>query len=282
MTKIAIYHAPNNARSGLIAQALMRGADRAGLAASSISSATYRQPDADIAIFYGLSDGLSRVFTDYRARGKTVLFVDLGYWMRRKRTRWDGYHKVCINSRHPTAYFQDKPRDRSRFASLDIPGPQPWRAKGRHIIVAGMSAKASAAEHMSPESWERAAVVKLRRLTSRPIIYRPKPNWLGARRIPGTMMDALTPLDQALRGCHAVVTHHSNVAVDALMAGVPCFTEGGAASVLSGRDLSQIETPPMPDGREQWARDLAFVQWNMNEMADGTMWRHFRDEGVIR
>ena len=46
-------------------------------------------------------------------------------------------------------------------------------------------------------------------------------------------MDGVSDLAVALRNCHAVCTHHSNVAVDALMAGIPVYSPYGVASVLA-------------------------------------------------
>ena len=40
---------------------------------------------------------------------------------------------------------------------------------------------------------------------------------------------AQVPIDQALRGASLVVCHHSNCAVDAIIAGVPFECEDGAA-----------------------------------------------------
>lgn len=279
--KVAVYFAPGNARSKLVGEAMARGMQAIGQPYELRSSRLYNgRPDCDVILFYGLSDGLRRIFDDYRGAGRKALYVDLGYWGRRKRTRWDGYHKIALNDRHPTRYFQDKRHDAARFNDLGIT-IQPWRPEGRHIIVAGMSAKAAAAEGLQAETWEKAAIAKLRSLTRRPIIYRPKPNWPGARRISGASMDCETPLEIALRDCHAVVARHSNVAVDALVAGVPVFCDAGVASVLGSGRLANIETPLMPKGRAQWAYDLAHVQYTMDEMANGVMWRYLESDGLL-
>lgn len=283
MRTIVIYFAQGVHRSMLVAQAMAAGARAARVPVSLRASVTYRgRPDHDVAIFYGLADGLRRVFDDYR-RDRRAIYIDLGYWGRRKRTRWDGYHKLVLNSRHPTAYFQSRahPPDRFRSFGVDI---RPWRrpeANG-HIIVAGMSAKAAAVEGFGAEEWERETIAKLGQLTKRRIIYRPKPNWLGASAIRGSVwLGRDVPLESALKGCHAVVAHHSNVAVDALLAGIPCICPGGAASVLSGHELEHIEDPPMPDGREQWAADLAYTQWSLEEMQTGAAFRYLLAEGLI-
>lgn len=238
--------------------------------------------DFDAAIFYGLASGCNRILKDYPENGRPAFYIDLGYWGRRKLTRWDGFHKIAMNSRHPTAYFQRRPKTSERFDQFGIP-IRPWRSSGRHVLVVGMSAKAANAEGLRPEQWETETITRLRQLTDRPIIYRPKPNWEEARPIAGSIFGGRdVKLEEHLRDCHAVVAHHSNTAVDALLAGIPCICPGGVPSVLSGHDLTQIESPPMPDGREQFAYDLAWTQWSVEEIREGLCYDYLRDEGLLK
>lgn len=281
MSKIAVYFAPANNRSTLIAKVAVKGIEACGDEVICRSSLSYHgQPDCDVAVFYGLASGLRRIFQDYRTQ-KKVIFADLGYWGRRKRSRWDGYHKMVLNNRHPTDYFQSRPHSPERFNEFGI-DIKPWRDEGRHILVVGMSAKAAGAEGLLAESWERETIARLRTLSKRPIVYRPKPNWLGARRIPGASFEKEQSLDEAFRDCHVVVAHHSNVAVDALMAGVPCICPGGVASRLSSHRLEDVESPLMPDGRYQWACDLAWTQFSVEEIESGVAWRALKSEGLIK
>ena len=280
MGTTAIYYAPTNRRSRLISEVMAQSAGRMGVKADVIPSIRYSgKITHDNAIFYGLSEGLRRVFDDYRKEARAV-YVDLGYWGRRKMSRYDGYHKLAVNSRHATAYFQNKRHDEHRFKRFGI-GVLPWRKGGRHILVAGMSAKAAYAEGLKPEQWERDTIFRLRKLTDRPIIYRPKPNWMAASLIAGSAMQRDVPLPVALKNCHAVVTHHSNVAIDAILAGVPAISEGGLASIMGSTSIEEIENPLMPNGRAQWAADIAWTQWSVEEMRAGRAWRYLLEEGLI-
>lgn len=234
----------------------------------------------DAAIFYGLAGGLAKTLQDYRDSGRKAFYIDLGYWGRRKRTRFDGNHKIALNGRHPTAYFQNIPKPSDRFDEFGIK-VEPWRASGRHVLVIGMSAKAATAEGLRPHGWETETIARLRKLTDRPIIYRPKPNWAEAKPILGSEWGHGPSLEEHLQDCHAVVAHHSNAAVDALLAGVPCICPDGVASVLSGHELEQIENPPMPDGREQFAWDLAYTQWSVAEMQTGRAYEYLIEEGLL-
>lgn len=281
MRTIGVYFAPHNNRSQIVGRAMAYGIAKKGVKVVLRQSINHRRRcDFEVAIFYGLAGGLAKVLEDYRDSGRKAFYIDLGYWARRKRTRWDGFHKIALNGRHPTDYFQQKPKGPERFLhhGLTI---APWRKAGRHIVVVGMSAKAATAEGLRPHQWETETINRLREITDRPIIYRPKPNWLEAKPIPGTVYGKGPALEQHLLDCHAVVAHHSNAAVDALLAGVPCICPGGVASVLSGHELEQIEDPPMPDGREQFAYDLAWTQWSVEEMQNGLCYQYLVAEGLL-
>lgn len=281
MRTIGVYFAPHNNRSHIVGRAMAYGIARCGVKVQFKPSTNHRSRcEFDAAIFYGLAGGLSRVLAEYRETGRRAFYIDLGYWGRRKLSRWDGNHKIAMNSRHPTAYFQDRPKTPERFEAHGIK-IAPWRKEGRHIVVIGMSAKAALAEGLRPHQWETQTIQRLREITKRPIIYRPKPNWTEARPITGSQYGKGPSLEHHLVNCHAVVAHHSNAAVDALLAGVPCICPDGVASVLSGHDLEQVDDPPMPDGREQFAWDLAWTQWSVDEMQTGRAYRYLVEEGLL-
>jgi hypothetical protein len=68
------------------------------------------------------------------------------------------------------------------------------------------------------------------------------------------------------------VTFNSNSAVDAVLAGVPAYVEdeGGMAFDVASHTVGEIHRPD----RAQWAHDLAYCQWTVDEMASGATWEH--------
>lgn len=276
--KVICYSFPESRRSVLCAQAMSTGIARMGDHVELRNSWHYSKPEADIAVFYGLSKALLK---DYSQSPRRAVFIDLGYWAREGQ---EGSHKITVNSRHPTSYFQRKAHEPTRFGRLGI-SIKPWQTNGRSVMVVGMSAKAALAQGFQPEEWERQTIAALRTITKRPIIYRPKPNWAGAQPIDGAEFQRGNPqgtdVHTKLQDVFCVVTHHSNVAVDALLMGVPVFSIEGIASVLSTKSLEKVETPMRPEGREQWAYDAAYTQWNVSEMRAGVPWRHLKEEGLI-
>lgn len=278
--RVVVYFAQSNSRSVLVGDAMFKGIQRCGQAAELISSLRYRRPQHDVALFYGFADGLAQIFREYQAAGRKVIYIDLGYWGRKNKSKFDGYHKLIRDARHPTGYFQNKPHGPERFRSFGV-GIEPWRPDGRNVVVVGMSGKGAVAEGFAPQQWERQTIDRLRDLTKRPIVYRPKPTWIGARPIPGSIWMKDGEISDVLREAYCVVTHHSNVAVDAVLAGVPCICPHGVASVMSAHRLEDIENLIRPPGREQWAYDIAHTQYSMAEMMAGDAWSYLVREGLV-
>ena len=77
----------------------------------------------------------------------------------------------------------------------------------------------------------------------------------------------LPPIEEALKGKSLVVCRHSNVAIDACIAGVPVRCEDGAAFALY-RDFER----PTRDERLGFLRSLAWWNWKPSEA--GEAWKY--------
>lgn len=202
-----------------------------------------------------IADGVSFLYRDRgylrrarRAAHRLAPGPGEGYW------RWhrDGFQLAAGALDGPPA----APR---RRAALGI-RPAPWRKAGDHILVAAPS-EAYVRFHGLAE-WLPRTLAGLRAATGRPIRVRRKPR----------PREAAAALADELAGCHALVTHGSIAAVEAVLLGVPVFVDPvSAAAPVGNTDLAAIETPAMPD-RDRWLAALAASQWNAAEMAAGLHW----------
>lgn len=278
VTRVAIYRINNHRRSEVITAAIHRGIHAVG-DRSVIYDRPVIKPDAEVAVFYGFNEQMRHVFKVYRQANLKVVYIDLGYWDRKLPSALEGYHKFAVNGRHPTAYFQNRPHQTDRLERFNLKFRD--RTPGDHILVAGMGDRAAEADGLEPEQWERSAVAMLRKHTSRPIVYRPKPTYLGAKPINGTIDGSDLALSELFESCHAVVTHHSNVAVDGLIAGIPAFCIDGVAAPMGTADLTKIESAELVGDRRAWAASVAYCQFNVDEMRRGVPWRHLKDEGLV-
>lgn len=233
--------------------------------------------------FYGMSVPHITACKEYRSAGKPVVIVDLGYLGSDRGTN-GGYLKVAVNYWHPTKYFQKVKHLGDRLVPFKL-NIKPMRKNGSSILLAGIGPKSAVLYGMRHQSWDEHAVSEIKKHTDRKIVYRVKPSGIASfKPIPGTVMsDPLKPLNQQLQGIWAVVTHHSNVAVDGIIEGIPCFVNDGVSSAIGLSDLSQIESPrmPKPVEQQQFLADLAYTQWTLKEIASGKTWRHFEKEGLL-
>jgi hypothetical protein len=123
------------------------------------------------------------------------------------------------------------------------------------IILVGLGTKSRA--YLKDFSWEARTLDALEaRFPGRTVIHRPKPGHpfdnLRCER------DTDTPIAELLVGASLVVCRHSNVAVDAAIAGVPFECVDGAAFWLMGK-------PFTVDNRLDFLRRLAWWQWRVKE-----------------
>lgn len=274
--RVACHFDPQSRRSTHLAQAMARGARAAGLEAAAVVG--FDAPCADVGVAYGW--GRPALFDAYRAQGGHFAYLDLGWWSRKpKNDVLGGFHKIAIDAREPTAYFRGNFAT-DRFSRHGLTAA-PWRRSGSHILLAGMSAKSAKTRGYGPQEWEMVTIEAIRAVTDRPIVYRPKPSWADAKPIPGTIFSYPDIcIEAALSDCWTVVTLHSNVAVDALLAGVPVNVQEGVAAEFS-TPLVRIEDPLRPDGREQLLADIAYSQWLPAEMASGEAWRHLLEHSPL-
>ena len=207
------------------------------------------------AAFYGVPLRLKPLFDAARGDGRTWFYMDNGYFGRGR------YFRATRNA------LQNDGRgagDTRRLHELGIE-IRPWRRAGSHVLVCPPGELFGRVMGFDARAWLETTLATLKRHSDRPIIVRRKP-------LPGAR--AQGPLALDLRNCWALVTRTSNAAVEALCAGVPVFaTDPCAASAMGLADLSRIEAPVTPEGREAWAACLAANQWTLEEIRSGVCWR---------
>ena len=190
-----------------------------------------------------------------------VLHCDLGFWSRAQ------YMKLALGDRWSPVVDRDFDDNRLSVHRVQI---RPTRRPGRRVLLCGMSAKAAGTWNLEPEQWERAAVARLVRAGAK-VIYRPKPTWHGARPIRGAEYDRSRLIGEVLPQVDAVVSHHSNAAIDALAAGLPIYVETGIARPFSVATIEDAVNAQAPDyeTRARFLRQVAYHQWTLPEIAAG-------------
>ena len=214
------------------------------------------------AAFYGRERGTLAIVAQCAADGNHWLMADNGYI---GASQYEGYYKVSRDG------FQcdgtGAPDEKRLMDVLALTGQKfvknwrPWTKNG-HILMCLPMIGYERTHWFSGIQWRRGITKQIRKLTKRKVRLRYKP---GDRRVL-----KVRPLAADLKDCHALITHDSNIAVEAIMAGVPVFITGTSpAQVFGNVDVATIADPRFDGDRWEWLSILANNQWTLNEIRDG-------------
>lgn len=209
------------------------------------------------AAFYGVEPPTLQAWKDVQAAGETFWYVDNGYF--RSTYQGGNYFRITKNAEQHTGIGQS---DGRRFAELGIE-IQPWR-EGEEILIALQTDWWYERHGLTRQRWLDDVLARVSG-TGRKIRIRGKP--VRGHKEP--------PLAADLKRAWCVIAYSSNVAVDALMAGIPafCTCPGSAGYTLSGCFLSSGGLAPYRSPhRREWAEVLADNQWTVEEIRSGLAW----------
>lgn len=192
-------------------------------------------PETDLLMLWGVGRPGHSAHRDRAIhQGRKVVMWDLGYKK--------GYYRLSIDHDHPWRLF-----DRTPETGREFPAKLREDASDGPILLIGMGRKSKS--YLNTYNWEPRKIGELkRRFPGVPIITRPKPK----------AGDGAAPIEQAMKGCRLVVCRHSNVAVDACIAGIPFECEDGAAYWLRDK-------PYTPENRQRFLNKLAHWQYQVGE-----------------
>jgi hypothetical protein len=210
-------------------------------------------PRPGVPVVWGVLRSSDRVVAFAKQSRQYFFYVDHAYF-----SRGHGVSYRVTRNGYEAGPVRECPADRIQAHDVVL---KPWQRGGRNILVCPPTDYFVAAHGCA--DWLERTLAALQRHTDRPIVVRRKPQ-------PG---ETLEPLAEALSKAHALVTHSSNVAIEAVVAGVAVFVSpSSAASPMGLTDLSLIETPVYPE-RDKWLAHLAYCQFSLEEMRSGAAWR---------
>lgn len=239
--------------------------------------------DDDVACFFGVKGRSKQILDDHRRMGKATLYFDKGLTRQKGEGGHTLYSRIYVNASHPCDYFMRNKRDESRWKPIKTYLPPRQYNKGGHVLLCSSSAKYHEFNSLpTPAEYNAGLVTRMKKQTKRHIIYRPKPSSSEQVPVAGASMSLRDcKLEDALRGCHVVLTHGATAAMEAIMAGVPAITLGKCvASPVCADTLGQLEDPPFPDEekRTRWLCAMSYVQWTCDELRSGEAWQELRPE----
>lgn len=196
---------------------------------------------------------------------RDFFYMDSGYVGNRISTinphGWKLWHRIVPNNLQHSDVIK-RPADRWQRLNIKLAA----RRSGSKILIAAPDVKPCVFYNIDLDTWIETTVATIKEYTDRPIEVR--------QRNPNRQTRINNSLESALDNVHAIVTYNSIAATESIIAGVPAFTLApcNAAAPVSNTDLSKIDSPwfPTDDERHAWACHLAYGQFHINELRDGT------------
>lgn len=221
----------------------------------------WRNTDAKICVAWGVRylDQLKKLYDK-------VFVVERGYFNDRLR-----HFAFGIDGLNGRADFRNEssPPDRWNKHGVDI---HPWKHDGDYYLIMGQVNGDMSIHGVNIENWYASIYEELKSRTQKPVYFRPHPL---SRASHASLPTLDGELDIQLRRACGVATYNSNSGVDAALAGVPVMAqdEGSMVWDISAHSISELMEFNYPD-RAQWVYNLAYTQWTLEEMSDGTAWKH--------
>jgi hypothetical protein len=256
--------------------------------------------DVDVAVVQGFVhmhsknsphlDLRKRVFEYQQARGKRSIIVDSNLFLYADKGNTKGYLRYSYDGIFPNTgeYCNENP-DPARWdkISKDLGiSLKPWRA-GRHILICCQRDGGWSMDGQELMPWLLKVIKKIRTRSDREIMVRFHPGdkarvqqgrQLTARNIPGVTVSQTESILDDLRTAHVMVHYNSSPGVVAAIEGVPVVSLDplkSQAAEVSTHHLNMLDNPPKLN-RDLWILKMAQMHWTLDEIKDGTAWRHLR------
>ena len=213
----------------------------------------------DTYFIYGILRGMTPMIYECQERNIPWYFIDNAYFRRGKLLNY----KVSVDALQCGPIIK-RPSD--RWDKLDVE-LKPWKKDGSKILVLPPTGYSGEFFKLDPEEWVSEKVEELKKHTDREIKVRRKPK--------GRHFKTNLTFHEDLQDTFAVVAFTTNGATEAIVEGIPVFTDdiNAARHVGLGLDeLDKIETPIYPD-REDWCNHIGYSQFNVCEFSDGAAWK---------
>lgn len=261
----------------------------------------YTPVDADVAVVQGFVHPGSKnsphlklrkdVFEKQQRDGKRSIIVDsnlfLAYDFGNKnkflRYSYDGIFPstgdYCNEAPHPERWDL-----LSKKLNIQL---KPWKKAGNHILLCCQRDGGWSMDGQGLMPWIINTVKEIRNHSDRKIVVRFHPgdkNVLAHRRalsrfkLKDVSISNNKDLLDDLRTAHALVNHNSSPGVVAAIEGTPVFLTDAIRSQakdVAHSSFEHLESIQEFD-REVWIKRMAQMHWTLDELKDGTAWRHLR------
>jgi len=184
-----------------------------------------------------------------------------------------GWNGLANRGKYPKSKGNGK-RWEKHFSGMLIP----WKSDGDHALIIGQVEQDSALDSLkeSFKSWVQGVCDCLIYIHEVEVVYRPHPKEPNNFCPRGASLSNVKTVEEDLNLSRLCVTFNSTCGVQSVLFGIPtvAFDKGSMAWDVTAHELNGYTTF-MPN-REKWAHDLAFTQWDIDEIKSGEAWEHLK------
>ena len=261
----------------------------------------YNTIDADVAVVQGFVHPGSKtgqhlilrkaVFDKQQRDGKRSIIVDSNLFLYADTKNSNQFLRYSYDGIFPNTgeYCNDTP-DPARWNLISqLLGIKlkPWSRNGKDILICCQRDGGWSMNGETLMPWLVKTVQGIRKHSDRKIVIRFHPGdksilnhkrMLARYRLPNVIVSHSQHILQDFSTAHCVINFNSSPAVAAAIEGVPTIILDplrSQAAEVSHHNLDDIESLKEFD-RETWIHKMAQMHWTLNELKDGTAWRHLR------
>lgn len=236
------------------------------------------KPDVncDLAVFW--SHRPYHIINTQRERGLNYIALERGFIG--KRTEWTSFCLNGLNGRADWSHCKNSPAD--RFLKYHSEKLKPYRLnlKGNILIIGQVNGDESV-RGIRLDAWYEKIIHEFREMSPDfDTIVRQHPQMIKKSEYEEIGMGGGKSLQTAFNNAVAVVTLNSNTSVESVFEGIPTFTFDEGAMAWEVTQHTPASTFEMND-RRQWAYDLAYKQWTLEEIESGLSWDHLKNNKSI-
>lgn len=214
------------------------------------------------------------------------------YVMERGYIKRDSYYSIGIGGFNGIADFKNSNSDDKRWLQLDQKlGETNWE-DNKLVLVCGQVLNDASLRGINYAAWVYRTIKYIMdygagaggRGYDVEIAFRYHPLYKNRETMPlpipnakKLILDTDESFTDLLNRCRYTVSFNSNIGVESILAGVPTisFDERSMVWNISSHDAGQPYMPTLEE-RKQWAFDLAYSQWTLEEIKAGLPHRHLK------
>lgn len=261
----------------------------------------YNPVDADVAVVQGYVHPGSKnvphlnlrkaVFEKQQREGKRSIIVDSNLFLYADPGNTRGYLRYSYDGIFPnTGEYCNANPDPARWdtisKNLNI-NLKPLKKNGGDILICCQRDGGWSMGDNKLMPWLVKTIAQVKKHTDRKIVVRFHPGdknilnhkrALARYRLTNVIVTHNDKILQDFKTAHAVINYNSSPAVAAAIEGIPTFVldpKHSQAAEVSHYDLSELENI-REFNRELWVQRMAQMHWSLDELKDGTAWKHLR------